>query len=149
MSLLDETTSSDMDLPELGRAAFDIRTSSRRVRAMFAGHVIADSDDVLVLSRPGLPDMRFFPQEDVETGYLGATGRTSSDPDLGAATCYTWTMEGEIVEQAVCAFDNPPPGAEAVAGRLCLSPTVFEIYELTPHDLEAAPRATHVHGGGA
>lgn len=127
-------------------SSFSIQADPRRVRAMFAGHVIADSGDVLVLRRPGRPDMRFFPREDVETGYLGETRQALADPDLGQGHCYTWVMEGDIVEQAACSFSEPPIGAEALAGRLCLSDKVFEIYELTPQDLEVAPRATHAHG---
>ena len=123
-----------------------IESCPHRVRAMFAGHVIADSDDVLVLRQPGRRPMHFFPRDDVETGYLGETRQGVDDLQLGPGRCYTWVMEGEIVERAVCAFDEPPLAAEAVAGRLCLSQDVFEIYELTPRDLAAAPRATHVHG---
>jgi uncharacterized protein (DUF427 family) len=113
---------------------------------MFAGHVIADSDDVLVLRQPGRRPMHFFPRDDVETGYLGETRQAVDDLQLGPGRCYTWAMEREIIERAVCVFDEPPPAAEAVIGRLCLSEDVFEIYELTPRDLAAAPRATHVHG---
>jgi uncharacterized protein (DUF427 family) len=126
-----------------------LETDPLRVRAMFAGHVIADSDDVLILRRPGRPALRFFPRDDVETGYLGQTRQAEADPDLGPATCYTWAMEGEIVERAVYAFDNTPHGLDAIAGRLCLSEGVFEIYELTAGDLAAAPRATHPHGSTA
>jgi uncharacterized protein (DUF427 family) len=126
-----------------------IEACRNRVRAMFAGHVIADSDDALVLRQDGRRPMIFFPREDVETGYLGRTGEGLADLQLGPGHCYTWVMEGEIVERAVCAFDEPPPGAEALAGRLCLSEDVFEIYELTPRDLEIAPRATHAHGSTA
>lgn len=143
MSLTD-TASSDMQPPTL-----DIRADPHRVRAMFAGHVIADSEDVLVLRRPGLPNLLFFPRDDVETGYLGETRDTLADADLGEARCYTWVMEGDIVEQAAISFNDPPAGAESLAGRLCLSQTVFEIYELTERDLEAAPRATHPHGSTA
>ncbi len=116
---------------------------------MFAGHVIADSDDVLVLRQAGLRPMHFFPRDDVETGYLGETHGGLDRLQLGPGRSYTWVMQGDIVERAACAFDEPPPGAEAIAGRLCLSEEVFEIYELTPHDLAAAPRATHAHGGAA
>jgi uncharacterized protein (DUF427 family) len=123
-----------------------IETSPHRVRAMFAGHVIADSDDVLVLRHVGRRPMHFFPRDDVETGYLGETRDGVDDLQLGPGRCYTLAMAGEIIERAVCAFDEPPPGAEAVAGRLCLSEDVFEIYALTPRDLEIAPRATHAHG---
>lgn len=126
-----------------------IETCPNRVRAMFAGHVIADSDDVLVLRQDGRRPMHFFPRDDVETGYLGATRDGLSDLQLGPGRCYTWVMEGEIVERAVCAFDEPPPGAEALSGRLLLSEDVFEIYELTQRDLEVAPRATHAHGSTA
>ena len=126
-----------------------IETCPNRMRAMFAGHVIADSDDVLVLRQAGLRPMHFFPRDDVETGYLGETRGELPDLQLGPGRCFTWTMEAQIVERAACAFDEPPPGAEAIAGRLCLSEDVFEIYELTPHDLAAAPRATHPHGSTA
>ncbi len=126
-----------------------IEACPNRVRAMFAGHVIADSDDALVLRQHGRRPMHFFPRDDVETGYLGETREGVDDLQLGPGRCYTWVMEGEIVERAACAFDEPPPGAESLAGRLCLAEDVFEIYELTPADLAAAPRATHAHGGTA
>ncbi|MGZ3275261.1 MAG: DUF427 domain-containing protein [Caulobacteraceae bacterium] len=126
-----------------------IETCPNRMRAMFAGHVIADSDDVIVLRLAGLRPMHFFPREDVETGYLGETREGLADLLLGPGRCYTWVMDGEIVERAACGFDQPPLEAEAIAGRLCLSEDVFEIYELTPSDLAAAPRATHAHGGTA
>lgn len=123
-----------------------IETCRNRVRAMFAGHVVADSDDVLVLRPPGRQPMHFFPREDVETGYLGETREGLADLQLGPGRCYTWSMEGEIIERAVFTFDEPPPGAEALAGRLVLSEDVFEIYELTAGDLATAPRAAHAHG---
>ena len=126
-----------------------IESCPNRVRAMFSGHVIADSGDVLVVRATGRRPMYFFPREDVETGYLGETRDGLTDLQLGPGRCYTWVMEGEIIERAVCVFDEPPPGAEALAGRLSPSEDVFEIYELTPGDLAAAPRATHAHGSTA
>jgi uncharacterized protein (DUF427 family) len=123
-----------------------IERCRNRVRAMFARHVIADSDDVLVLHLAGRRPMHFFPQEDVEIGYLGETREMANDLHVGQGRCYTWAMEGEIIERAACIFDQPRPGAEALAERIWLSGEVFEIYELTPSDLAAAPRAVHAHG---
>ena len=123
-----------------------IEACPNRVRAMFARHVIADSDEVLVLRQSGRRPMHFFPWEDVEVGYLGETRDGIDDLQLGPGRCFTWSMEGEIIERAVCIFGEPPPSAEALAGMLCLSEDVFEIYELTPRDRAIAPRATHVHG---
>jgi uncharacterized protein (DUF427 family) len=123
-----------------------IEACHNRVRAMFSGHVIADSDEVLVLRQRGRRPMHFFPREDVEMGYLGETRAGIDDLQLGPGRCYTWAMEGEIIERAACVFNEPPSWGEALAGRLCLSEDVFEIYELTPADLAAAPRATQQHG---
>jgi len=123
-----------------------IERCRNRVRAMFARHVIADSDDVLILHLAGRRPMHFFPQEDVEIGYLGETRETASDLHVGQGRCYTWAMEGEIIERAACIFDQPRPGAEALAERIWLSEAVFEVYELTASDLAAAPRAVHAHG---
>jgi uncharacterized protein (DUF427 family) len=126
-----------------------IEVCPNRVRAMFAGHVIADSDDVLVLRQRDRAPMMFFPRLDVETSYLGQTRATMFDGQLGSGTCYTWAMEGEIIENAVCSFDSPPQALEELRDRLWLSERHFEIYELTSADLAAAPRATHAHGGTA
>jgi uncharacterized protein (DUF427 family) len=126
-----------------------IEACPNRMRAMFAGHVIADSDEAMVLRQAGRRPMHFFPWEDVEVGYLGETRDGIDDLQLGPGRCFTWAMEGEIIERAICIFSEPPPEAEALAGLLCLSQDVFEIYELTERDLAVAPRATHVHGSMA
>ena len=121
-----------------------IEANPYRVRAMFAGHVIADTTHALTVYEPGRPPMHFFPAKDVETAYFGKTGRRRMDAK-GQASCYTLVMEREIVEEAVCGYDEPAPGAEALRGHLCFAEHHFEVYELTPRDMEAAPRATHVH----
>ena len=122
-----------------------IEANPFRVRAMFAGHVIADTKNALTLYRRGHAPVHFFPVKDVETGYLGKTGPRRHDDELGAASCYTLVMEGEIVEGAVCGYDDPEGGAEALRGHLCFAEEHFEVYELTPSDMAAAPRATHIH----
>lgn len=137
------------DTPASPTALLPIEGCRNRVRAMFAGHVIADSKDVLVLRLAGRRPMYFFPQEDVEIGYLGETRETATDLNVGQGRCYTWAMEGEIIERAACIFDDIRPGAEALAERIWLSDDVFEIYELTAEDLVVAPRARHAHGSTA
>jgi uncharacterized protein (DUF427 family) len=127
--------------------AFRVEANPFRVRAMFAGHVIADSANALTVYEAGRAPVHFFPQEDVETGYMGKTAVRVSDPLKGEASCYTLVMDGEILEQAACSYEDPLPGAEALRGYLCFAEGHFEIYELTPTDMAAAPRATHIHHG--
>ena len=124
-----------------------IEANPYRVRAMFAGHVIADTQAALTVYEPGRAPVHFFPPQDVETSYFGKTGRTRHDDARGEAACYTLAMEGEIVEEAACVYEAPAPGAEALRGYLCFADDHFEIYELTPRDMAAAPRATHTHRG--
>ncbi|MDB5460670.1 MAG: hypothetical protein JWO72_2411 [Caulobacteraceae bacterium] len=122
-----------------------MEANPNRVRAMFAGHVIADTTGALTVFEPGREPIYFFPRKDVETGYLGKTGHKIFDSVKGEASCYTLVMEGEIVENAVCSYEDPAPGAEALRDYLCFAEGHFEIYELTPSDMAMAPRATHVH----
>ena len=124
-----------------------IEANPYRVRAMFAGHVIVDTTSALTVYEPGRAPVQFFPPQDVETSYFGKTARTRLDEAKGEASCYALAMEGEIVEDAACSYDDPADGAEALRGYLCLAEDHFEIYELTPRDMAAAPRATHVHRG--
>ncbi len=121
-----------------------IEANPYRVRAMFAGHVIADTTHALTVYEPGRSPAHFFPARDVETAYFGKTARRRTDAK-GEASGYTLVMEGEILEEAVCGYDDPTPGAEALRGHLCFAEHHFEVYELTPSDMAAAPRATHVH----
>jgi uncharacterized protein (DUF427 family) len=126
---------------------FRIDANPFRVRAMFAGHVIADTTNALTVHERGRPPVHVFPVQDVETAYMGKTGERSFDPVRGEACCYTLRMEGEILERAACVYEDPLPGAEALRGYLSFADGHFEIYELTPSDMAAAPRATHVHHG--
>ncbi len=128
-----------------GQPHLRIEANPLRVRAMFAGHVIADTTDALTVHEPGRRPVHFFPRRDVETSYFGRTSRLVHEPLKGDGACYTLRMEGEIVEAAAYSFDDPPPDADALRGHLCLAPDHFEIYELTPADMAMAPRASHAH----
>jgi len=124
-----------------------IEANPYRVRAMFAGHVIADTTSALTVYEPGRSPVQFFPPQDVEISYFAKTAKTRSDEALGVASCYALAMEGEILEDAACAYETPSDDAEALRGYLCFADHHFEVYELTPRDMAAAPRATHVHRG--
>ncbi len=126
-------------------APIRIEANPYRVRAMFAGHVIADTKGALTVYELGKSPVHFFPAKDVETGFMGKTAHSSHDDSLGEACCYTLVMEGEILENAVCAYDSPAPGAEALRGYMSFAEDHFEVYELNAGDVAAMPRATHVH----
>jgi uncharacterized protein (DUF427 family) len=119
-----------------------ITPTRRRVRARFAGHIIADSDEALVLHETGLPVWHYFPVDDVEMAYLGRTGHIAHCPIKGDAATYTLTMEGDILEDVAKVYEDPQPIAEALRGRIAFDPRRIEVYEIDEDEL-ARSDATH------
>jgi uncharacterized protein (DUF427 family) len=93
-----------------------------RVRVLFEGHEIADSDDVLVLREADYPPVRYFPRDDVAMAFLRRSDRTTRCPYKGAASYYTIYRDGQIIEDAVWSYEAPLPGMERLAGRLAFYP---------------------------
>ena len=60
----------------------------RRMRVMFAGAAIAQSDDVVILHEPGRYPVAYFRKADIADGVLSQTERVTHHPELGATTWY-------------------------------------------------------------
>jgi uncharacterized protein (DUF427 family) len=60
----------------------------RRMRVMFGGEWIAQSDEVVLLHEPGRYPVAYFPRADVSDGLLHPTERTTNHPELGATAWY-------------------------------------------------------------
>jgi uncharacterized protein (DUF427 family) len=103
-----------------------IERDPRRIRVMYGGHEIADSDDVLVVREPGRSPVRYFPKKDVEMAILGKTDRQTPTASKGVASYFTIYRDAHVVENAIWSFENPPPEYEAIAGRLAFQPVHFE-----------------------
>ena len=110
----------------------------RRVRALHANHLIADSDEALVVREAGQPAWHYFPVDDVEMAFLGRTGHLAQCPYKGDAETYTLTMEGEILEDVARVFVDPTPMAESLRGRVGFDPRRVEVYEIDEADIAQA-----------
>jgi uncharacterized protein (DUF427 family) len=60
----------------------------RRMRVMFDGEWIADSEDVVLLHEPGRYPVAYFPKADVRDGVLQPAAHTSAHQDLGPTEWY-------------------------------------------------------------
>ena len=107
-----------------------VEPAARRWRALFAGHVIADTDDAVIVHEANLAPVVYFPREDVATEYMSRTDRTTHCPYKGDAAYYTILMDGEFAENAVWTYDEPFPGMSALAGRLAFYTDKVEVYEV-------------------
>lgn len=102
----------------------------RRWRAAFAGHVIADTDDAIILQEAGYRPVVYFPRDDVAMEYMSRTAHTTHCPYKGDAAYYTVAMDGELAENAVWTYEGPYPAMALIDGRLAFYPDKVEVYEV-------------------
>jgi uncharacterized protein (DUF427 family) len=107
-----------------------LEVSRRRVRAMFENHVIADTDDALILREASYPPVYYLPKDQIEMGYFGRTDHSTHCPYKGDASYWTITMDGDMAENAAWSYEDPFPAVEAIKGRLAFYPNKVEVYEL-------------------
>lgn len=87
------------------RGRVKVEESSRRVRVMLGGEIVADtSEPLLVWEVPYYPTY-YFPKADVKTDRLVDTGETRKSPSRGEATQYTVKVNGS--EGAAYAYLEP------------------------------------------
>jgi uncharacterized protein (DUF427 family) len=109
------------------------RREASRISALFHGHIIASSTDVIDIATLGAPPQRYFPKADVGMSYLRPVD-TIGDGQ-GAVTRYSLYRDGEIVENAAWSYDRP---GNPLAGRIAFRDGLVR-YDVTP--LEPGERA--------
>lgn len=114
-----------------------LEPSRRRVRAAFDKHVIADTDDAVILKEANYPPVYYLPMEDVEMSFLAKTEHHTHCPYKGDASYWSIYMDGRIEENAVWAYEDPYPTVAALRGRVAFYPVV-EVYEIDEADLTRA-----------
>src|SRR5262245_65585235 len=129
-----------------------IGPAERRWRAQFAGHVIADSHEALILDEVGHAPVVYFPRENVETGYFSRTDKVTHCPYKGEASHYTFLIDGQFAENAAWSYEHPKAGMEAITDRIAFYPDKVEVYAVddaavNPRRAEE-PRDDHAAGTG-
>ncbi|KRA76379.1 hypothetical protein ASD89_01290 [Caulobacter sp. Root656] len=97
---------------------FDIVRERTRVRALFEGHDIADSDDVVVVRETGRPPVRYFPRKDVFMVFLRQTDTVTRHPDKGEAHHFTIYRDQHIVDDVAWSYAAPSAAFADIAGRI-------------------------------
>src|ERR1700726_5131097 len=99
-----------------------LEKAANRWRARYAGHVIADTDDAIILREADYPPVVYFPRVDVEMGFMSRSARGTHCPYKGDAGYFTVLMDGQFAENAVWTYEQPFPSMEAIEGRLAFYP---------------------------
>lgn len=98
-----------------------------RVRALYQGHEIADSQDALVLREASYPPVVYFPRQDVEMEVMARTAHDTYCPYKGHASYFTIRRDGTLAENAVWTYETPHPGMAAIAEYVAFYPNVVTI----------------------
>ena len=101
-----------------------------RVRASFGHHVIADTDDALILREADLPPVYYLPMDDVEMSFLARTDHLGACPYKGQASYWSIYMDGRLAETAAWTYEAPYPASVALCGRIAFDQKVVEVYEI-------------------
>jgi uncharacterized protein (DUF427 family) len=120
--MIDPTLNAGLTPPSTPRP----RREMAQVSALFHGHIIASSTDVIAL---GDPAVRYFPRVDVAMSSLRAVD--TIEDERGTATRYTIYRDGEIIENAAWSYDRAADGYADLAGRVAFRDDLVQ-YEARP-----------------
>jgi uncharacterized protein (DUF427 family) len=107
-----------------------VEANERRVRVLFDGHLIADSNNVLVLKEANYKPVYYFPRGDVAMDYLSRTDHHTHCPYKGDASYYTIIRDGEVSDNAVWTYEDPFDQMIAIKDRLAFYPNRVDIHEV-------------------
>lgn len=91
----------------------------KRVRVLFGGAFVADSDRALLLREDGHLPVYYLPREDVRAEHLERSDRTTHCPRKGDAVYWHLKVGDKVAEDAVWSYPEPLPDApEELAGHV-------------------------------
>ncbi|MDQ3966496.1 MAG: DUF427 domain-containing protein, partial [Actinomycetota bacterium] len=97
----------------------DILDSSRHVRVLVNGEVVAETDRPELLFETGLPTRYYIPPEDVREELLVPSDTTTQCPYKGVASYWSVDAGGELFEDLSWYYPEPLPEAAKISGLLC------------------------------
>ncbi|WP_144162882.1 DUF427 domain-containing protein [Paraburkholderia sp. BCC1885] len=101
-----------------GAHRIEIAVNQHRVRVIHRGVTMADTQAALTLAETGLPEVFYFPRDDVNMARLERSDHTSHCPFKGEASYFHLRTEDGLVENAVWCYENPLDAAQQIKGYL-------------------------------
>jgi uncharacterized protein (DUF427 family) len=93
----------------------------RRMRVLYAGDWIAQSDDVVLLHEPGRYPVAYFPRADIAPDLLVRTDFETNHPDLGPTAWYALSNGGRDAPRGAWEHTALPEYAAVLADRLAFA----------------------------
>jgi uncharacterized protein (DUF427 family) len=97
----------------------DVYPTSRRVRVLIDGEVVADTTRANILFEASLPPRYYLPEEDVRMELLEPSAKQSRCAYKGLASYWHVRVGEQLHEDVVWTYRDPGHDAEPVRDRLC------------------------------
>ncbi len=97
----------------------DVLDSSRRVRVLVDGEVVAETERPRILLETGLPVRYYVPPEDVRTELLVPSDTRTQCPYKGDASYWSAEVGGGLAEDVAWSYPDPRRDAQRVVDHLC------------------------------
>jgi len=95
-----------------------ITPSGTRVRVIWKGRVVAESDRALDLHEAAYPVVRYIPRADVKMDLLEKTAHSTFCPYKGDASYYALVDGGERTENAIWSYEQPFEAMAPIEGYI-------------------------------
>ena len=99
--------------PPPGSALY-LEPTPKRIRALVAGEVVADSRHAMLLQESGHQPTYYFRPEDVRTDVLEPSDKHTRCPKKGEASYYTLRLGDRVVKDAAWYYPDPIGGAPPI-----------------------------------
>jgi uncharacterized protein (DUF427 family) len=97
----------------------DVLHSSRHVRVVVAGEVVAETRRPALLFETGLPTRYYLPKADVRMDRLVPTETETRCPYKGLATYYSVRVGGTVVRDVAWCYRHPIPECAKIENLVC------------------------------
>ena len=113
-----------------------IGPAPHRIRVTFAGRIVAESGEALVLTEASYPPVYYLPPQHVDFAVLERSSHRTRCPYKGEASYYSIRVEDRMAADAVWCYEHPLDVVSGIAGHLAFySERVDRVEELTERDL--------------
>jgi len=99
---------------------------SERIRIVFNGEVIADSNWAYRVLETSHPPVYYLPQQDIRMELLSLTDKSSYCEWKGKAVYFTLSVGGKKASNTAWSYPDPAPEFEEIQGHLAFYPGPME-----------------------
>jgi uncharacterized protein (DUF427 family) len=106
----------------------DVLNSSRHIKVVVGGEVVAESSRARLLFETGLPTRYYLPKTDVRMEFLEPTSTSSQCPYKGNAVYWSVKVGDQVFPDVVWSYPFPTPESEKIQNLLAFYNEKVELF---------------------